>query len=99
MDKRSMLNKDYYYAGYSYADYQLPMNQAQVQGSYYQFQPQGQVLADQQAEFQGRPILPIYESENAVKVISNSDSANEGKVESLDTFENGLKLRNDIGLN
>ena len=22
-----MLNKDYYYAGYSYADYQLPMNQ------------------------------------------------------------------------
>ena len=27
MDKRSMLNKDYYYAGYSYADYQLPMNQ------------------------------------------------------------------------
>ena len=87
MDKRSMLNKDYYYAGYSYADYQLPMNQlGQVQGSYYQFQPQGQVLANQQGEFQGRPILPIYESENAVKVISNSDSSNEGKVERLDNF-------------
>ena len=79
MDKRSMLNKDYYYAGYSYADYQLPMNQvAQVQGSYYQFQPQGQ--ANQHGNFQGRPILPIYESENVVKVISNSDSSNEGKV-------------------
>ena len=90
MDKRSMLNKDYYYAGYSYADYQLPMNQVgQVQGSYYQFQPQGQVLTNQQGDFQGRPILPIYESENVVKVISNSDSSNEGKVVSRDSLKLG----------
>ena len=82
MDKRSMLNKDYYYAGYSYADYQLPMNQGQ-QGSYYGqipaqalYQGQGQSIG--QADSQGRPILPIYESENAIKVISNSDE-NAGK--------------------
>ena len=62
------------------------LNEGQ-QGSYYgqiQLQPQAVYQGDSQGQgdFQGRPILPIYESENAIEVISNQD-ANEGKGETI----------------
>ena len=53
MDKRSMLNKDYYYAGYSYADYQLPINQGQI--SNYVQPGQGQIPGQfNQGQLQGQ---------------------------------------------
>ena len=87
MDKRSMLNKDYYYAGYSYADYQLPINQGQIMNSNYVQPGQGQIPGQFQGQFnqgypnQGRPknidyndaVVQIEQNENAVQVISNSN--------------------------